>query len=77
MAHLNAESMANILSLKDLASVDGVRITMDTKKERSVLIEFLNTLFKCHECDDGLYYLDLSTLSDKTYCIKQGAQGAW
>jgi len=59
--------MANILSLKDLASVDGVHITMDTKKERAILVEFQNTFFKFHECDDSLYYLDLSTLSDKTY----------
>jgi len=63
------------LSLKNLASVDGLSITIDTTKECAILAEFQNTLIKLHECDDGLYYFDLSSLLDIIYDASSKERG--
>ena len=50
--------MANILAMKDVTALPGVRVTMDSTKERAVVVEFEERVLKFEECADGLYYLD-------------------
>ena len=50
--------MANIVALKDMGDVLGVRITMDSSKERVITVEYQGKLYKFKECQDGLYYYD-------------------
>ena len=63
--HFNEHSIANILSLSDVANLKGARLTMDSEVERAIVLHFENQQYKFRECIDGLYYLDL-TLYDKT-----------
>ena len=37
--HINEHSMVNTLSLKDVASIPGARLTMDTFKERAIKVQ--------------------------------------
>ncbi len=56
----NESSMANILSLKDLASK--FKITMDASIDCAMTVHINeNTLLRFQECSNGLYYLDTST----------------
>ena len=60
----NESSMANILSLKDVASK--FKITMDTSIDRAMTVHINeHTLLRFQECSDGLYYLDTSTIAPK------------
>ena len=63
--HFNEESMANILSLKDVASLPGVRIRMDTIQERAIFVELGDEVWKFAECRDGLYYFDTAPNNTK------------
>jgi len=57
--HVNAKSMANILSLKDVAGLEEVRVTMDSKKERSIAVHLSSGLtYVFREGEGGLYYFD-------------------
>jgi hypothetical protein len=56
--HFNAQSMDTILSVKDVANIDSVHITMDTSKEKAMFVHHKSDVFKFQECDDGLYYYD-------------------
>jgi hypothetical protein len=38
--HFNDDSMANILSLKDIAKLDGAHIMMDTNEELAITVHF-------------------------------------
>ena len=60
--HYNAESMANILSLSDVANLEGARITMDTDVERAIVLHYKGDTLKFKECIDGLYYLDIRSM---------------
>ena len=60
--HVNESSMANILSLKDVTNIDGVRVTMDTDISRSILVQLSSGLtYKFMQSDDGLFYFDTSS----------------
>ena len=52
--YYNKRSMANVLSFKQVAALDGVRITMDTTVEKAIIVNFKNTILKFQECKDGL-----------------------
>ena len=54
--YFNEESMANILSMKDVASIPEVRVIYDSSTERMTLINFNNYIYKFKECREGLYY---------------------
>jgi hypothetical protein len=56
--HFNEDSMANILSLKDVASLPNVRVRMDTYQDRAIFVELGENVWKFAECRDGLYYYD-------------------
>ena len=57
-AYTNKKSMATILSFKDVSSIPGVRITMDVKSERAIIVHWNVKLIKFTECDDRLYLFD-------------------
>ena len=58
--YFNSDSMANILSLSDIANLEGARLTMDTEVERAIRLHLNSQIFIFRECADGLYYWDSS-----------------
>ena len=57
--HFNENSMANILSFKTVANMEGTRITMDTRSGNSIHV-FLSdgTKYEFKQYKNGLYYFD-------------------
>ena len=61
--HFNRESLANIISFRDVANIPGVVIKMDSSKERAITVEMGSyKKFKFLECPDGLYHYDTTTM---------------
>ena len=58
--HFNSNSLANILSLSDVANLPGARITMDSTVEKAINLHHNGVTLKFEECSDGLYFLDTS-----------------
>ena len=58
--HFKKDSLANILSLSDVANLKGARITMDSEIEHAIILYHNDKVLKFKECRDGLYYLDTS-----------------
>ena len=58
--HFNAQSIANIVSLSDIANLEGARLTMDTNIARAINLHINGTTIHFRECADGLYYYDTS-----------------
>ena len=65
VAHYNEDSIANIISLHRVASLRGVRITMDTNIEKDMIFHFNGTSVKFKECSEGLYYSDTKNSINK------------
>ena len=60
------DSLANIIALRDVANIPGVSITMDTSKERAIMVKVdEEKSFKFLECPDGLYHFDTSNILNK------------
>ena len=59
--HFNSSSIANILSLSDIANLEGARLTMDTHIDRAINLHYQEKLIQFRECVDGLYYWDSTT----------------
>ena len=60
--HVNNNSLAEILSLKDANNIPGVSATMDTSTEKAVnVILKYGTVFKFKECQSGLNYYDMAS----------------
>ena len=55
--HFNDNSIANIISLSDIANMDGAKLTMDTSVECAINVH-VGDLIQFKECADGLYYYD-------------------
>ena len=53
--HLNQDSMANIIDIKNVVSILGVHISMDSTKERAYFVEYQNHIIKFEVCHDVLY----------------------
>ena len=65
--HHKQDSMANILSFKDVSSIPGTRITMDTVNETAIVVELkTGEVFKFAECSNGLYFFDTDSLNHNT-----------
>ena len=56
--HFNIESMANILLIKDVASIPGVHISVYSRKERAIIVEYNNQIIKFQEFRDEFYHYD-------------------
>ena len=61
--HFNSNSIANILSLSDIANLEGARLTMDSSVERAINLHVDGDVIQFKECSDGLYYFDASHAS--------------
>ena len=60
--HFKKNSMANILSLKSVGDIDGVRIVLDTSVGTSFYVSTTNgTVYEFKQFHNGLYYFDTST----------------
>ena len=56
------------ISLRDIANIPRVKITMDTTKERAIMVTMGNgTEYKFNECPDGLYYYDTAEKNKGNY----------
>lgn len=58
--HYNPDSLANILSLSNVANLLGAKVTMDTSVEHAILLHYDNQVYKFQECADRLFFLDAS-----------------
>ena len=56
--HLNIDQMPNILVIKDVASIPGIHIIMDSRNKREIIVEYQNRIISFQECRYGLYYYD-------------------
>jgi hypothetical protein len=65
--HFKEDSLANILSLSDVANLPGARITMDSEVEHAILLYYNDNVLKFRECRDGLYYFDTSFEQNNYY----------
>ena len=63
--HYNKNSLANVLSFKQVAALDGVKITLDTSVEKAITVHINGDALKFKECQDGLYFLDMVNLKNK------------
>ena len=61
--HFNAESLANIVSLSDIANLEGARLTMDTNVARAINLHINGVTLQFKECSDGLYYYNTKEAS--------------
>ena len=50
--------MTNILAIKDVASIPGLHISMNSRKESLIIVEYQNESIKFQECSYGLYFYD-------------------
>ena len=59
--YYNPKSIANILSFKEVASVPGICITMDTLTEKAIFVLLPDgRKMKFKECEVGLYYFNVN-----------------
>jgi hypothetical protein len=63
--HYNPDSLANILCFDDVACIDGVYITIDTRSDHCFNVHYKDDVFTFKPCFEGLYYLDTSNLKSK------------
>jgi len=71
--HYNEDSLAMILSMKDMVNIPGVRVHMDMKNEWAIYNDLENgDSFKFVQCESGLYYYDLDNYN-KSHVIGYSA----
>ena len=71
--HFNPVSLATILSLKAVAELPSVHITMDTAKESSILVHMTGAPYsKFLQCEEGLFYLDTDNLDAHRVEVNSG-----
>ena len=59
--HFNKDSLANVLSFKQVSEISGVKITTDTSKEDVFTIHRSNGMEMKFKCNEGLYYYDTNS----------------
>ena len=62
--NFNADTMATVLSIKDVANLNGVHLTMNTLEERAILVHNGDKVMKFKECKDGLNFFDTAASFD-------------
>ena len=69
--HFKKNSMANIVIMKSVSKLDGARVTMDTALDLSIFMNLAGgEVFQFQPYLNGLYYLDLDTLTSKSNTTK-------
>jgi hypothetical protein len=68
-AYFDQTSLATVVSYHDMASLQGVRITVDTDVEDviNVTLEQTNSSYKFRPCGAGLYYIDIDAMENHYY----------
>ena len=61
--HYNAESIANIVSLGDVASK--YRVRMDSEQDHAIFVHIGTNVVRFEQCGNGLYYVDTVCSEDK------------
>jgi len=61
--YYNKNTIANVLSFQQIASMKGVRITVDTAIEKAISVTVGDVTYKFRECDSGLYYIDMENIN--------------
>ena len=56
--NFNPDTMAKILAIMDVVSIPGVHISVDSRKEHAIILEYNNQIIKFQGCHDGLYCYD-------------------
>ena len=69
--HYEKYSMENIIALKDIASVQGVQVTMDTDKERAMIVHYKGEDYKFREFSSGLYVYNMNVPSKTKSTVKK------
>ena len=65
--HFEEDSLARVLSLKDVSNIKGVYVTMDTRAEKSILVHLSDKkVLNFLECDSGLYFYDTRNNNNKS-----------
>ena len=63
--HYEPSFLANILSMKDVQNIPGIRITMDTLEESAMLIQlFDGNVLEFQECNYGICYYNMAQWAD-------------
>jgi len=63
--YYNKDSLANVLSFKQVAALDNVKFTLDTSVEKAIVVHISNKQFKFKECRDGLYFLNTKNIKKR------------
>ena len=65
--YYNADYIAMILDFKDVCSISGVRVKMDTEVDGFIYVQLsTGQIFKIIQCSKGLYYFDKDRVDDDT-----------
>ena len=56
--HFNKDSLANVLSFKQVSELPGVNITTDTSKEDTLTVHLKDGNEMKFKCNEGTYYYD-------------------
>ena len=59
LIYFKENTLANVLSFKQIAALPNVKITTDTSIAKAISVHVGDKVFKFEECNDGLYYLDM------------------
>ena len=59
--HFNKNSMANVLSFKQVSEIPGAKITTDTSKEDAFTVHLKDGKEMKFKCSEGLYYYDTNS----------------
>ena len=59
--HYESMLLSNILLMKDIRNIPGIRITGDTLEESAILIQlFDGNVLEFQECNYGIYYYNMA-----------------
>ena len=70
--YYNPQSIANLLSLKEVSEIKGYRMSMDTDEDPSIRLHHGNITLKFPHSDNGLYYCtveDMNLFSSKVKSV--------
>ena len=62
LVYYNKNSLANGFFFKQVTALKDVRITLNTLVKKAMIVSFCKIVLKFKECNDGLYYLNVSEL---------------
>ena len=67
LVHFEEDSLATVLSLKEVDNIKGVYVTMDTSVEKSILVHLGDgKVLKFLEWDLGIYFYDTRNNNNKS-----------